>query len=74
MYYVQKGDMFSIHSILESAREISIQHFGQSRLVVDIVLVYFCTVRWFLKCFTLLQRKCKICFHPCHISLRQEDK
>ena len=45
MYYVQKGDMFSIHSILESAREISIQHFGQSRFVVDIVLVYFCTVR-----------------------------
>ena len=44
MYYVQKGDMFSIHSLLESAQEISIQHFGQFCLVVDIVLVYFCKV------------------------------
>lgn len=44
MYYVQKGDMFSIHSILESTREVSIQHFGQFCLVVDIVLVYFCKV------------------------------
>ena len=33
--------MFSIHSVLDTALEISIQHFGQFSLVVDIVLVYF---------------------------------
>lgn len=32
--------MFSIHSILDTTSEITVQNFGQFPLVVDMVLVY----------------------------------
>lgn len=33
--------MFSIHSVLDTALEIGIQHFGPFSLMIEIVLVYF---------------------------------
>lgn len=72
--------MFSIHSILESAREISIQHFGQFCLVVDMFWYIFVKLLDFYRVFyivaeemqdhlilaTALQRedKCRIVICP----------